>query len=109
MKKFILIIPPLILLMLMFPALAMGEGWICKIIGWNCSDKSVEYNDLVFMDDGLIYLKGNRDVPFTGTVYYNPLDDAGGADGKVKDGKKEGPWIFYFKDGTVNPEFTRIY
>ena len=62
-------------------------------------------DDLVFDDlkkrDGLFYKKFS-DVPFTGKV-------TGEFQGVLKDGERDGPWVQYAKDGTVNKEFTGIY
>ncbi len=75
--------------------------------------------------DGLYYKK-NSDVPFSGQI-------TGQYQGSYKNGKAEGPWVFYYpngklyskgtyknalqngpwityyKDGTVNPEETGTY
>ena len=73
-----------------------------------------------------VYYKRFTDVPFTGKV-------TGLSQGKLKNGKKvgpwveyhvnrqlsskgtwknskkEGPWVFYHDDGTVNEEYTETY
>jgi hypothetical protein len=73
MKRFL---APILLLTLLFPSLALG----------------VTLMDLVERD-GLQYKKFT-DVPFTGKT-------TGELQITYKDGKKEGPWVEYNKDGTT--------
>ena len=80
------IIPALVLALFLFPSLAMGDG--------------VKYEDLVERD-GLHYKKFT-DVPFTGKV-------TGERHGSFKDGKKEGPWVWYTPDGTLVPQISGTY
>jgi hypothetical protein len=77
--------PPILLLTLLFPALAFGETM----------------KDLVVRDG--IHYKKFSDVPFTGKV-------TGKSQGLLKDGKKHGPWVSYLKTelcGRVSQEPSR--
>ena len=49
-------------------------------------------DDLVKRDG--LYYKKFTDVPFTGDI-------TGKSQGKIKNGKKEGPWIRYHKNGQL--------
>jgi len=49
-------------------------------------------DDLVKQDG--IYYKEFTDVPFTGKV-------TGKEQGAFKNGKKDGPWVYYHKDGQI--------
>ena len=80
------ILTSVFLIVLLFPALALGE--------------EVKYEDLV-ETDGLHYKKFT-DVPFTGNV-------TGKHQGSFKDGKEGGHWVSYKKDGTVWEERTGTY
>ena len=129
------ILAPILLLTLLFPALAFGETM----------------DDLVQRPQwtGLYYKKFTK-VPFTGKVtgksrgsfkdgkrdgpwiiYHDNgqlLDKGTWKDGKkygpwvtyhdngqlwtegtIKDGKGDGPWVGFLKDGTVNDEYTGTY
>ena len=68
------ILASLVLMVLLFPALALGETM----------------DDLVERE-GLFYKKFS-DVPFTGKVM-------GRRQGILKDGKKVGPWVIYYENG----------
>ena len=70
------ILAPILLLVFLFPALAMGETM----------------NDLV-KRDGVFYKKFT-DVPFTGKV-------TGQKQGNIKNGVREGPWVEYNEDGQL--------
>jgi hypothetical protein len=70
------ILTSVVLLVLLFPSLALGET----------------YFDLV-KREGLYYKKFTA-VPFTGTV-------TGQYQGKIKNGKREGPWSWYWKKGQL--------
>ena len=48
--------------------------------------------------EGLFYKKFT-DVPFTGKV-------EGEQQGKLKNGKKDGPWVFYWDNGQLNSKGT---
>ena len=52
--------------------------------------------------DGLFYKKFT-DALFTGEI------DEGSAQGSLKNGKPEGPWVFYSEDGTVDNALTGTY
>ena len=78
------ILTSLVLVVFLFPALASGET----------------RDDLVARE-GLFYKKFT-DVPFTGEM-------TGLEQGQIKDGVKDGPWVSYYKDGTVNEEYTEIF
>ena len=68
------ILASLVLMVLLFPALALGETM----------------KDLVERD-GLFY-KEFTDVPFTGNI-------TGKTRGTIRNGKKNGPWVYNWKNG----------
>jgi hypothetical protein len=70
------LLAPILLLTLLFPALAFGETM----------------KDLV-LRDGIFYKKFSE-VPFTGKT-------TGKYQGSFKDGKRVGPWVEYWKDGQL--------
>jgi hypothetical protein len=70
------ILTSVVLLVVLFPALAFGETM----------------DDLV-ITDGLHYKKFTT-VPFTGEV-------TGKRQGSIKDGKKDGPWVHYYDNGQL--------
>ena len=72
------ILTSVVFVVLLFPSLALGE--------------EVTLDDLV-KTDGLFYKKFT-DVPFTGKI-------TGSEQGKIKNGKKEGPWVTYWTNGRV--------
>ena len=72
------ILAPILLLVFLFPALALGE--------------EVTFADLVERDG--LYYKKFTEVPFTGKVTGRGL-------GQIKNGNKEGPWEFYYENGQV--------
>ena len=93
-----------------FPSFALGE--------------TVKFEDLV-VTDGLHYKKFSQ-VPFTGEVtgnYQGKLKngkwegpwveyyDSGQlfSKGTFKNGKREGPWVYYHEDGTVWEYLTGTY
>ena len=102
------ILTSVVLLVLLFPALASGETM----------------DDLVERE-GLFYKKFTN-VPFTGEmtgleqgqikdgvkdgpwVYYHDNGQLR-SEGDYKNGKEDGPWVGYHKDGTVNEDFTGTY
>ena len=67
------LLAPILLLTLLFPALAFGETM----------------KDLV-LRDGIFYKKFSE-IPFTGKYQ-----------GSFKDGKKVGPWVRYFNNGMLD-------
>ena len=69
-----LVVLPLILFL--FPMVTLGETM----------------DDLVEREG--IYYKQFTNVPFTGNI-------TGTKQGKIKNGKKEGPWVEYSPDGSV--------
>ena len=77
------ILAPILLLTLLFPPLALGE--------------EVKIEDLV-KRDGLYYPKFSE-VPFTGKV-------TGNYQGKIKDGKRHGPWVKYHENGQLSAKGT---
>ena len=83
MKRFL---APILLVTLLFPSLALGQA--------------VTMDDLV-ITNGLYYKKFTN-VPFTGEV-------TGLEQGAFKDGKADGPWISFNKDGTVDEKNTGTY
>jgi hypothetical protein len=78
------ILAPILLLTLLFPSLAFGEYW----------------SDLEERDG--IYYKKFSTVPFTGKTTDSYL-------GSFKDGIRVGPWVAYYKDGTVWDYLTGTY
>ena len=72
MKRFL---APILLVTLLFPSFALG----------------LEMDDLV--ERGGLYYEKFTNVPFTGEV-------TGLEQGAFRDGKREGPWVFFEKDGT---------
>ena len=66
----------LVLALFLFPSIAFGETM----------------DDLVKRDG--IYYKKDTDVPFTGKI-------TGRKQGSFKDGKMEGPWVYYRKNGQL--------
>ena len=70
-------------MVLLFPSLALGE--------------TVKDEDLVLRDG--LYYKKFTDVPFTGKI-------TGEFQGKLKNGKKEGPWVVYHKNGQLSSKGT---
>ena len=72
------ILAPILLVVLLFPSLALGE--------------TVKDEDLVLRDG--LYYKKFTDVPFTGKI-------TGEFQGKLKNGKKEGPWVVYHDNGQL--------
>jgi antitoxin component YwqK of YwqJK toxin-antitoxin module len=80
------ILTSVVLVVLLFPSLALGE--------------TVKFEDLI-VREGLHYKKFT-DVPFSGKT-------TGKIQGTFKNGVKDGPWVGYNKDGTVNQEWTRTY
>ncbi len=78
------ILTSMVLLVLLFPALALGG--------------EVKYEDLV-ITSGLYYKKFTN-VPFTGKV------TEGREQGRLKDGKRVGVWVEYNKEGRVSKEVT---
>jgi hypothetical protein len=95
------ILAPILLLTLLFPTLAQGQslndwvgkgkGLLCETTGMGCPE-SVDFKDLV-KRDGLHYKK-HTDIPFTGKV-------TGDVQGSFKDGKLDGPWVYYHKNGQL--------
>ena len=70
------LLAPILLLTLLFPSLALGETM----------------DDLVYRE-GLHYKKF-IDVPFTGKI-------TGKKQGKIRNGKKDGPWVRYHDNGQL--------
>ena len=70
------LLAPILLLTLLFPALAFGET----------------IDDLVITNG--LYYKKYTDVPFTGNT-------TGKSQGSFRNGKKHGPWVSYHDNGQV--------
>ncbi len=71
------ILTSMVLMVLLFPALALGETM----------------DDLVERDG--LYYKKFTDVPFTGNI-------TGKTDqGTIRNGKEEGPWVYYHDNGQL--------
>jgi len=77
------ILASMVLVVLLFPALAMGG--------------EVKLKDLVITNG--LYLKKFTEVPFTGKV-------TGKEQGRLKNGKRVGVWIEYDGNGRVSKEVT---
>ena len=75
------ILTSMVLMVLLFPTLALGETM----------------KDLVERD-GLFYKKFT-DVPFTGKV-------TGKNQGSFKNGKRDGPWAWYYDNGRIEEKGT---
>ena len=88
MKKLTLILSLMFIVTLSSPSCA--EGLICKFTGWNCP--VVDEKDLV-KRGGLYYWK-RTDVPFTGKT-------TGKTQGTFRNGKKDGPYVRYHKNGQL--------
>ena len=72
------ILTSVVLIVLLFPALALGE--------------TVKDEDLVYREG--LYYKKFATVPFTGKV-------TGGIKGSFKEGKQDGPWVYYHENGQL--------
>ena len=89
---------PILLLTLLFPSIAQGQslndwvgkgkGLLCETTGVGCPE-SVDFKDLVKRDG--VYFKKRTDVPFTGNA-------TGKSQGKIRNGKKDGLWVYYYKN-----------
>ena len=77
------ILTSLVLLVLLFPSLALGE--------------TVKWGDIV--ERGGVHYKKFTDVPFTGKV-------TGRGKGKLKNGKREGLWVHYWDNGQISSKGT---
>ena len=73
------ILVSLVLMVLLFPVLALGET----------------IDDLEYRGDGLIY-ENFSDVPFTGNITGKTEQ------GTIRNGKKEGPWVYYYGNGQLS-------
>ena len=78
MRKLTFLFSPLLLITLLFPALAYGVD--------------VKFEDLVGREG--LYYKKFTEVPFTGKV-------TGSIQGSIKDGKWDGPWVGYYANGPL--------
>ena len=88
MRKPILILSLMFIVTLSSPSYA--EGLICKFTGWNCP--VIDEKDLV--KRGGLYYRKRTDVPFTGKT-------TGKTQGTFKNGKKDGPYVRYHKNGQL--------
>jgi antitoxin component YwqK of YwqJK toxin-antitoxin module len=102
------ILAPILLLTLLFPALAQGQSlndWFGKGMEIFCETtgarmgcpESVDAKDLVETDG--IYYKKYTDVPFTGKT-------TGKYQGSVRNGKRVGPWVEYHENGLLSSKGT---
>jgi len=78
MRKLTFLFSPLLLITLLFPALAYGVD--------------VKFEDLVGREG--LYYKKFTEVPFTGKV-------TGSIQGSFKDGQWDGPWVGYYPSGPL--------
>ena len=100
------ILAPILLLTLLFPALAQGQslndwfgkgkGILCETTGVGCPE-SVDFKDLVKRDG--LYYKKFTEVPFTGKT-------TGKIQGSFKNGKKHGPWVIYHDNDQLQTKGT---
>jgi hypothetical protein len=74
------ILAPILLLVFLFPTLALGE--------------EVTVDDLVWREMDGLYFKKFTEVPFDGKV-------TGQEQGSFKDGKRDGSWVFYRDNGQL--------
>ena len=75
------ILTSVVLLVLLSPSLALGGTVKSLVMG-------VTMDELVYRESGNSYYEEFTNVPFSGTV-------KGRFQGKIKNGKKVGPWITY--------------
>ena len=80
------ILTSVVLVVLLFPSLALGE--------------TVKWGDIV--ERGGVHYKKFTDVPFTGKV-------TGRGKGKLKNGKREGLGVGFYPDGTLIEQWTGTY
>ena len=73
------ILASLVLMVLLFPVLTLGET----------------IDNLEYRGDGLIY-ENFSDVPFTGNITGKTEQ------GTIRNGKKEGPWVYYYSNGQLS-------
>ena len=59
----------------------------------------MKWGDLVFNEREGVFYKKFTDVPFSGTV-------TGSQQGKLKNGKWDGPWVSYWDDGQLSSKGT---
>jgi hypothetical protein len=107
------IFAPILLMTLLFPTIAQGQtinewiakgegilgkgkGFLCETTGVGCPE-SVNAKDLVKRNG--VYFKKRTDVPFTGKV-------TGDEQGTYRNGKKDGPWVAYYKNGQLHSKRT---
>jgi len=62
------------------------------------SQEAVDFN-MLEVKDGLYYVKGQAKA-FTGQCYTLYKTGEKGLGGNIKDGKKDGDWIWWYKNGT---------
>jgi antitoxin component YwqK of YwqJK toxin-antitoxin module len=77
------ILTSVVLVVLLFPSFASGE--------------TVKWGDVV--ERGGVHYNKFTDVPFTGKI-------TGEFQGKLKNGKKEGPWVSHHKNGQLSSKGT---
>ena len=73
----------MVLMVLLFPVLTLGET----------------IDNLEYRGDGLIYEKFS-DVPFTGNITGKTEQ------GTIRNGKKEGLWVYYYDNGQLSSKGT---
>jgi len=79
------ILAPILLVVLLFPSLALGG--------------EVTMDDLVWRESDGLYYKKFTDVPFDGEV-------TGQWQGSFRDGKEDGPWVIYYSNGLLEKKGT---
>lgn len=67
-------------------------------VSLNAQEKRKENYDNLEKKNGLAYAKGET-TPFTGFAYKNYDNGASGMGGNYLDGKKEGDWVWWYKNG----------
>ena len=94
MQRFIL--PAVVLaIVLGCVGLFIGDDFRCRNFGWGCPE--INADDLI-KQDGLYYEKFTHE-PFSGKV-------KGQSAGLLWEGKQEGIWREYYKDGSLKEEFS---
>ena len=99
MKKLLILTGVVLTLIVIYPK----ETWeifrkVEAIVSNHFSTETVKPDDLIERND--LYYKKHTDIPFTGKV--ESYHKNGQLDYKrhYKDGKKDGPWVVFNKDGT---------
>ena len=82
----------LILFLSLLSSPSWSESLVCKYTGFNCSEID-DFGELVKLEG--IFYKKFTETPFTGKVIGRLVQ------GSIKDGKKEGEWVYYYNNGQI--------